>query len=129
MKGRKSVNSFAGIPRHVIKSADYRNLSGNAVKLLVALAFQFKGKNNGDLTAAYSVMHEKYGFRSKATLASALKKLLLANIITKTREGMFLNPGGRCALYALNWASVDECNGKLDMKPTQLPLRKEWSTK
>ena len=121
--------NVAGIPRHVMASADYRHLSGNAVKLLVALAYQFRGKNNGDLTATYSVMHERFGFRSKATLTRALKELLAKNIITKTREGMFLNPGGRCTLYALTWSPIDECDGKLDVPPTLLATRREWHPK
>lgn len=123
---RVKAKSFAGIPRKVIMSEDYRNLSGSAVKLLVALAYQFRGKNNGDLMATYSVMKAKFGFRSKATLTRALKELLDAKLIVRTRVGMFLNPGGKCALYALTWAAIDECGGKLDVASTSLPTRKDW---
>jgi len=103
---------------------DYKNLHGNAVKLLMALIHQYRGHNNGDLTAAYSVMN-KWGFRSKQTLANALKTLLDSGMIIQTRTGLFLNPGGRCALYALAWQTIDECPGKgLEVKPTRVPPRK-----
>jgi len=117
-------SGFNGIPRNVMLTNDYRKLPGNAVKLLMALIHQYRGHNNGDLTAAYSVM-TKWGFRSKQTLANALKALLDAGMITQTRTGYFLNPGGRCALYAITWQPIDECPGKrLEVKPTVVPPRK-----
>tara|TARA_R110002111_G_scaffold99948_4_gene154806 strand:- start:502 stop:915 length:414 start_codon:yes stop_codon:yes gene_type:complete len=122
-KRRTENYSFAGIPRIVLDSADYINLSGNAVKLLVEFSRQFKGKNNGDITAAWSLMRRR-GFKSKATLSRAVSELMAANIITRTREGAFSRSGPRCALYALNWQSIDECGGKLDVPPTKIPIRK-----
>ena len=118
------VRSFAGVPRVVIESEDFKRLPGNASKLLLILAYQYRGHNNGDLTAAYSCM-QRFGFRSKQTLSNAIKSLLNANLICKTRDGLFLNPGGRCALYALTWQPIDECPGKrLDTGPTTTPPRK-----
>ena len=121
----KPSGQYIAIPHTVMRSADYRNLKGTSVKLLNALAFQYNGRNNGDLTAAWSVMHEQHGFRSKATLTHAIQELLSARLITRTREGYFQNPGGQCALYALNWYAIHECPGKkLDLKRTIQPLRK-----
>ncbi len=123
-KGRKDApRGFAGIPRHVMDNLDYIGLSGNAVKLLNNLAYQYRGKNNGDLTAAWGYMHNR-GFKSQATLHRATQELLTANMITKTREGMFMNPGGKCCLYALTWLPLNECGGKLDIPPTRTPPRK-----
>jgi len=122
-KGGLPTRSFAGIPRIVMDSDDYKNLNGNAIKLLLELAYQYRGNNNGDLSATFSHM-EKRGFKSKETLGNALKSLQGANLIIKTREGMFLNPGGRCALYALTWQPIDECNGKHDVKATRIAPRK-----
>ncbi len=91
------------------------------------MIFQHRGKNNGDLAAAFSVMREKFVFKSEHTVQRALKQLLYERLIHKTREGRFLNPGGRCALYALSWLPVDDCPGKdLDMKPTRRPFRTNW---
>ena len=122
-KRRPVVKSFAGIPRIVMDTDDYKNLNGNAIKLLLELAYQYRGKNNGNLSATFSHMKTR-GFKSKETLANALKSLQDTNLVIKTREGMFLNPGGRCALYALTWLPIDECNGKHDVNPTTTPVRK-----
>lgn len=117
---RKGVyKSYAGIPRIVCDNPDYIGLSGNAAKLLFELARQFKGKNNGDLQAAFSLM-QKRGYKSKDTLNKNIKELLAANLIIKTRHGKFINPGGVCALYALTWEPIDECQGKnLEVGPTR----------
>lgn len=106
-------------------SEDYKNLSGNAVKLLLALSYQYRGNNNGDLTAAFSVMQEKFGFTARGVVKRAIGQLQDANLIIQTRTSKFLNPGGQCALYALTWLPIDECKGKrLEAKPTITPLRK-----
>ena len=118
-----NASSFAGIPRNVIEHSDYQALSGNAVKLLVDLAYQYRGKNNGDLQATWTILKRR-GWKSQATLSKALKSLLDANMITCTRQGVFLNPGGRCALYALNWKPIDECSGKTDVDATTTAPRR-----
>jgi len=113
---------FAGIPRIIMDNPDYINLSGNAVKLLNELARQFKGKNNGDLTTAYSVLKSR-GFKSKDSIKRGRDELITANLIMETRLGLFTNPGGRCSLYALTWQPIDECQGKLDVKETRVAPR------
>ena len=122
-KRRPVIKSFAGIPRIVMDTDDYKNLNGNAIKLLLELAYQYRGNNNGDLSATFSHMRKR-GFKSKETLTNALRSLQGANLIIRTREGMFLNPGGRCALYALTWLPIDECKGKHDLSPTVTPVRR-----
>lgn len=114
---------FSGIPRVVMDHPDYINLSGNAVKLLNELARQYRGNNNGDLTVAYSLLKHR-GFGSKDTIKRARNQLVQANLIVCTREGRFINPGAVCALYALSWQPIDECNNKLDIKATVTPPRK-----
>ena len=99
-----------------MQTDDYKNLGGSAVKLLLALAYQYRGNNNGDLTAAFTVMRDQFGFRSPVTLARAIKALLGANLIKQTRIHQFMNPGRKCALYALTWQPIDECDGKLDCR-------------
>jgi len=122
---RNSGGRYIAIPHMVMKSEDYRGLSGTAVKLLNALMFQFNGQNNGDFTAAWTVMSKQHGFKSKDPLTRAIRELEKANLIIKTREGFFQNPGGRCALYAVTWLPINECKGKrLEMKSTITPPRK-----
>ena len=118
------ANSFAGIPRMVMQTDDYKNLSGNAVKLLLALCYQYWGHSNGNLHAAWSIMHEQFGFKSQDTLNRAKKQLLDADLIRQTRTPKFLNPGGQCGLFALTWHKVDDCPGRrLEIPPTNKPLR------
>jgi hypothetical protein len=114
---------FSGIPRVVMDHPDYINLSGNAVKLLNELARQYRGNNNGDLTVAWSLLKDR-GFKSKGTIERNRDELLQAGLILKTREGRFANPHGVCALYALTWQSIDECNNKLEVDATATPPRK-----
>lgn len=112
------------LPRFIWNHPDYQDLSGSAVKLLMDFACQFNGRNNGDLTNAYSVLKER-GWRSKQTILRATAELLEAGMIVQCREGRFLNPGGRCALYAITWKAIDECPGKhLTVGPTSTPYRK-----
>lgn len=121
--GRKESGSFAALPHVVIDSADFRGLSGSALKVLIGLLRQYRGSNNGDLSAPFT--HAKaWGIGSKTTLANALEELQTAELITRTREGRFIKPGGCCALYAITWRPIDECDGKLEVAATVTPPRK-----
>ena len=107
-----------------MRHPDYINLSNSSKALLLDLAFQFNGRNNGDLTVAFTVL-SKRGWRSKETLKKAVHGLLDRDLIRKTKDGRFQNPGSCPALYALTWLPVDECPGKsLDIGPTNVPLRR-----
>jgi hypothetical protein len=117
----KQKASFAGIPRVVMECPDYINLNGSAVKLLIEMACQFKGGNNGDLCPAWTLMKER-GFCSKTTLSKAIKELLQAEMILLTRQGHFIK--NKASLYALTWAPIDECSGKhLEESSTRIPSR------
>ena len=122
-RGRARNGRYAGIPHSVMESESYYLSSGNALKLLLELVKQYNGHNNGDLSAAFSVLRSR-GWRSKGTLVRCLTELLEMRLIVKTREGWFSNPGGRCALYALTWLPINECQGKdLELGPTRAPYR------
>ena len=106
------------IPHCVLDSPDYIDLSCKSKVLLIDLARQYRGKNNGDLSAAMGVLGKR-NWKRGATVCTAIKELIDANLILKTREGRFLNPGGRCALYAVTWQPIDDCFGKdLEVKAT-----------
>jgi hypothetical protein len=88
------------------------------------LALQYYGSNNGDLTVALAVLRNR-GWKRQATISEAVKELLDADLIIRTREGQFRNPHSRCALYAITWQPIDECNGKdLCVNPTTTAPRK-----
>lgn len=56
----------------------------------------------------------KHGWRSKAALQRAIDELLQTGFIVRTRLG----GRNRAALYAITWLSINECGGKLDVRPT-----------
>lgn len=125
---------FAGIPRKVMKSADYMSLSGNAVKLLLELASQYKGRkaaNNGDLTCAWTILRQR-GFNSKATVQRSKSELLQRHLIKEVRKGVAGIDGRRiCSLYAVTWQPLDEQfypdgTPKHNNAPTDIPLRNDW---
>lgn len=115
-KGRKGEAGYLHIPHDVLCSDAYYSLDGWACRLLVDIAGQFRGKNNGDLCAAWSVMKSK-GWRSPATLNKSLKALVDSGLIQQTRQG----GRNKCSLYAVTWRPIDDCKGKLEVRATQKP--------
>lgn len=113
MKGRKSVLPFVGIYRYVLDSEEFGNLSPQAIKLLLEMARQYRGNNNGDLSAAWSVLRLR-GWNSPGTLSRAKKEVVSSGFAVVTRQG----GKNRCSLYALTWWAIDDCNGKHDEPPT-----------
>lgn len=119
-RGKKGTRApYFAIPNAVTSHPDFATLSGSAVKLLVAMGTAYKGKNNGDLSCAMTLM-KKFGFKSNATLTRAKRELVDKVFIIQTRVGG-LNAGPD--LYALAWKVIDECKGKLDVSPTTRPPR------
>lgn len=123
-RGRATAGRFVSIPHVVLESSSYINLRPRALKLLLDVALQYDGRNNGNLTVAWGFMEER-GWSSKDTLSNAVQDLVEADLILKTRTGRFMNPGARCDLYAITWQAIDECPGKdLEVAPTATPPRK-----
>lgn len=114
--GRAESGSFFSLPHAVMASPSFRNLNAHAVKLLCDLGGQYRGANNGDLSAAWRIMQPK-GWRSRDTLTRAISELREAGLIEQTRQGGL----NRCSLYAITWRAIDECGGKLDVRATHAP--------
>jgi hypothetical protein len=109
--GRREEGKFAGIPCVVMVSENWRRLSPSAIKLALEFAYQFNGINNGDLTAAYSILRQR-GWKSQNTINMAIKELIHYNFVIKTRQGDLMK---RPNLFALTWYAVDENRGKMDL--------------
>lgn len=92
-------NQFVNLPISLINSRDWAVLRPHTVKLLVDIASQYDGKNNGALCASYSVM-EKHGWRSKSTLSLAVRSAIKSGFLIVTRPGAGPFP----ALYAISFA-------------------------
>ena len=114
---------FTPLPRVLVESRSFAKLSAHAVKLFFDLMAQYRGFNNGDLSAAWKLMQAR-GWRSRDTLGKALAELQEGGFIVKTRQGGL----HKCSLFALAPYEIDECldkqgRSKFDahMKPTSSP--------
>ena len=99
-----------------VNSEEYSALSGNAVKVLTKLMAQYNGSNNGDFSAPQNKASEMFGM-SNPTLTTALKELIKNGFIIVSRQG----GKHQCSLYAVTCWAIDECKGKLDIRPTTRP--------
>jgi hypothetical protein len=118
--GKGGEPGFLKLTRNITRSAEWHALSGNATKLLIDLAEQFIGWNNGDMSCEWSKM-ATHGWKSKGTLQDAKRELLDAGWIICTRQG----GKNRCSLYAVTWLPIDECDGKLDY-PSERVASNAW---
>lgn len=105
------------------QSANYRAMGPWSRCVLNELMMQYRGNNNGDLSATRT-MAKDWGIASDNTLRKALAELESGGWIIQTRSSVFSRHGARCALYALSWFAIDECPGKdLEVRPTRTPPR------
>ncbi len=89
---RKSENDsrdsgrFISLPISLLDSVTYQRLNFSAKALLIDIASQFKGENNGKLVACDKFLKPR-GWKSKATIHKALKELLESGLLIMTRQG------------------------------------------
>lgn len=122
--GRGKGHSFLQLRHDLLRSPEFNRLSGNAVKLLLFLASQFHGANNGNFSMAW-VDLAAAGWASEATARRARDELLEAKFIRITRHG----ESRRCYLFAVTWLPVDECKGKSLEVPPERVACDWWKTK
>jgi hypothetical protein len=114
-KARRDEPSFVRFQHRMLKDPRFLALSGKAVKVLMYLAGQYNGTNNGDLSLAIKIARRE-GLAGNSNLRRAAKELVEAGFIVLTRQG----GRHRCSLFALAWFPIDECGGKLDLSPTRV---------
>ncbi|SCX98289.1 hypothetical protein SAMN05216308_102262 [Nitrosospira sp. Nsp13] len=112
---KRDGGCYVAFPHDVLNSAAFIGLSAHSRMLLLDLAAQYKGSNNGDLCAAWSIMRIR-GWKSEETLHNAKHQLIERGLIAETRKGARPN---KAALYGLTWFALDDCKGKLDITPAQ----------
>lgn len=112
-KGRADFGSYVAVPHAILESPEWAALTAFEVKLLLDVYGQFNGKNNGALSAAWTLMRPR-GWHSESTLNRALRGLLDKGFLLKTRQG----GKNRCSFFAVTWREVHDCNGKHDMRAT-----------
>ena len=116
-KPRQFAGGFLALPHALLHSPAFRSLSYKAVKLLLDIASQFNGKNNGDLCAAWKIMVAR-GWKSEQTLQVAKNELLQAGMIAETRKGRRPNV---CSLYGITWQPLNPSD-KFEIEPFAFPV-------
>jgi hypothetical protein len=106
---KREPGAFSAWPRACATSETFYRLSSKARCLLFELLAQYNGRNNGDMTCAWTVLRNR-GWRSKGTIQFARNELLRTGWIVITRYGGL----GVTELYALTFLDIDDCQGKVD---------------
>lgn len=114
-KRRMSGKHFAMIPVEVLTSDACKTLPNYAVRVLLALAAQYRGRNNGDLAMTRATARI-FGVACQKNLVRSLAALLERGLVQKTRQGG-KKPMGP-TLYAVSWQPIDELAGKIESGAT-----------
>lgn len=122
-KGRGGSAPFLAIPRDILRSSEFGQLEPWPLKLLLELAMQFRGFNNGDFSATFKTLKPR-GWNSSGTLSDAAKDLQRSGFIVKTRQG----GKNRCNLYAVTWWPINDCDGKIECEAEVVPSH-SWRAK
>ncbi len=108
---------YVSIPWRVMDSPAYQGLSATAKALLLELARQHSGANNGRLHLAHSWLSRR-GWPSKSIVDKCRDELLARGLIVQTKQGgLFIGP----TWYALTWHVISNYVG-LDLASHQYPL-------
>lgn len=104
-KGRKIRGRFAHLPRDAMEHPAVATLSHAQFRVLVLMAGQYNGKNNGalGLTAKQAAQQ---GIGSQRTFYKALRELEHRGLIERTFPASRIPP--RPTMYAITWRNIDE---------------------
>jgi hypothetical protein len=109
---KRERGAFLALPHLVLDSPNYRDLGHTARSLLIDIARQYNGNNNGRLVACAKYLRP-LGWRSADVVNRAKKELIASDLLLETRMGWRPN---RAAWYALTWFDLDIAAG-LDINP------------
>ncbi|MDO8284509.1 MAG: hypothetical protein Q7T69_05865 [Rhodoferax sp.] len=98
---------YIALPTAVIDSPAYQNLSHTAKALLIEVARQRSGGDNGRMLLSQRYLASR-GWRSGDVIQRAKRELLAAKLIYETVQGHRPN---KASWYALTWYSLDKLNG------------------
>jgi len=111
-RSKRDGDRHIALPHVVIDSPSYRALGYAARALLIDIARQYTGSNNGRLVACDKYL-KPMGWNSHDTVSRALVAIKDAGLLIETRMGMRPN---RAAWFALGWYALDVSDG-LDIEP------------
>jgi hypothetical protein len=111
-RDKRDGTTFLALPLVVLESKGYRQASATARALLIDVAMQYTGHNNGKLTACVKYLKPK-GWTSNGTILRAVHDLQACGLMVETRKGARPN---KAAWFALTWHELDQGVG-LDIDP------------
>jgi hypothetical protein len=97
VKTKPATRRYLRIDDVVYQSEAFRTLPSGALKLWLDMRTQFKGSNNGNISATMSILVHR-GWTSTHTLHRVLPVLLERGLIARTRQGK-PGPYRICSLY------------------------------
>lgn len=103
----RDAGGFVALPWAVLDSQAYRQLSHPARSLLLEIARQVVGDNNGRLLASASYLAPR-GWSSNDVITRAKRELLEAGFVHETVKGQRPN---RAGWYAVTWRALDRHDG------------------
>lgn len=118
--GRQPSDTFVRLPHSMMRHPSFFALGGAAMKMLLFLASQYNGRNNGDLSAT-KAMVEAASVCAASKSKELLGQLEEAGFIVQTRHGI----KKQCHLYAVTWLGIDRCPGK-NLEIAAGPPRNDW---
>ena len=109
---KRDGRGFVALPIVVLESPGYRRAGHAARSLLLDIAMQYSGNNNGRLTTCAKYL-KPLGWKSNDTIVRARRELLDCGLLIETRKGGFPSTS---AWFALSWLDNDQAQG-LDIDP------------
>ncbi|MEN9902546.1 MAG: hypothetical protein RL651_1210 [Pseudomonadota bacterium] len=106
-KSKRDHGSFIALPTAVIDSPAFKKLSHPAKALLIEIARQYRGDNNGRLLCSREYL-EPRGWNSNDVITRAKNKLLDSGFIYETVKGQRPN---KASWYAITWHMLDKLSG------------------
>ncbi|VWC14026.1 hypothetical protein BLA6993_05494 [Burkholderia lata] len=103
----RDAGGFVPIPWMVLDSPAYLQLSHPARSLLLEIARQFRGDDNGRMIVTLAHLKPR-GWKSCDTIQRAKQELLDAGLIFETAKGQRPH---KASWYALTWLSLDKLDG------------------
>ena len=122
---KRDSGVFVLFTHDVVDSAAYRQLGFASRALLVDLARQYTGTNNGRIVACNKYL-KPLGWNSHATVTKSLRELQDSGLLVQTRLGMRPN---RAAWFALAWYQLDASQGIEMTNKEYLDVKSDWKRK
>lgn len=107
---------FVSIPKDVLLSPEFAALPTSSKALMLDLAAQYTGKNNGRLCPAFKAM-QRSGWTAPNTLQRAKLALIECSFVVLTRKG---HPPRTTEWIGFTWWKLDY-DRSMDVDPRQFP--------